>query len=121
MKYCDAVIEMSPTLREFETLLLLAIGELGDEAYGLAIHERLEAMTGRTIALGQIYTGLGRLEQRDFVCAEEGESTRGRGGRPKKYYRLAPPALEVLRASADSYARLAGLIGDALPRLQGER
>jgi hypothetical protein len=55
------------------------------------------------------------------VCAEEGESTRGRGGRPKKYYRLAPPALEVLRASADSYARLAGLIGDALPRLQGER
>jgi DNA-binding PadR family transcriptional regulator len=110
---------MQTTLREFETLLLLAIGDLRDEAYGLAIHERLEALTGRSLALGQVYTGLGRLEQRGFVSGREGESTDGRGGRPKKFYHLQPPALEVLRASADTYARLAGLIADALPRLGG--
>jgi DNA-binding PadR family transcriptional regulator len=110
---------MQTTLREFETLLLLAIGDLRDEAYGLAIHERLEALTGRSLALGQVYTGLGRLEQRGFVSGREGESTDGRGGRPKKFYRLQSPALEVLRASADTYARLAGLIADALPRLGG--
>jgi len=110
---------MQSTLREFETLLLLAIGELGDAAYGLAIHERLEALTGRSIAIGQVYTGLGRLEHRGFVSSEEGESTEGRGGRPKKFYQLEPSAVDVLRASAGTYARLAGLITDALPRLGG--
>jgi DNA-binding PadR family transcriptional regulator len=106
-------------LREFETHLLLAIGDLGEDAYGLAIHERVESMTGRSVALGQIYTGLARLEQRKFVTGVEGESTAGRGGRPKKFYRLEGPALEVLRASAATYADLAGRIAAALPRLEG--
>jgi DNA-binding PadR family transcriptional regulator len=108
-------------LREFEILLLLAVGDLRDEAYGLAIHERIEALTGRSIAFGQIYTGLGRLEQRGFVSGREGESTEGRGGRPKKFYRLEPPAVHVLRSSAETYARLAGMVTEALPRLEGGR
>jgi PadR family transcriptional regulator len=110
-----------PNLREFETLLLLAIGEIGPEAYGLAIHERLEALTGRSIALGQIYTGLARLEQRGLVTGTEGETTVGRGGRARKFYRLRPAAVAVLRASADAYARLAQQIAAALPGLERSR
>jgi DNA-binding PadR family transcriptional regulator len=108
---------VKPALREFETLLLLAIGELGGEAYGLAIHERIEALTDRSIAIGQIYTGLARLEQRGLVTGAESGTTEGRGGRPKKFYRLERPAVRVLRASAESYAQLARAIQAALPRL----
>jgi len=120
INYFTEVI-MPPTLREFETLLLLAIGELGAEAYGLAIHERMEALTGRSIAIGQIYTSLARLESRGLVTGAEGESTAGRGGRPKKFYSLEAAAVPVLSASAESFARLAEEITAALPRLEGGR
>jgi PadR family transcriptional regulator len=112
---------VQPNLREFETRLLLAIGEIGPEAYGLAIHEHIEALTGRSIALGQIYTGLARLEQRGLIAGTEGDATPGRGGRARKFYRLEPAAVPVLRASADSYARLARQIASALPRLERSR
>jgi PadR family transcriptional regulator len=112
---------VKPSLREVETLLLLVIGELGPDAYGLAIHERVEQLAGRSFALGQVYTGLARLEQRGFVSGTEGGTTEGRGGRPKKYYRLERPAIRVLRTSADSYAQLARAIRSALPRLEQGR
>lgn len=112
---------MGDTLREFETLLLLAVGELEDGAYGLALHDRLEERTGRSIALGQIYTGLSRLEQRGYVSSREGESTAGRGGRPKKFYRLEALGLETLRESRATYRKLADLIAETLPGLEAGR
>ncbi len=112
---------MAASLREFETLLLLAIAELGPDAYGLAVHEKLEAITGRSIALGQIYTALARLEQRGLVAGRDGKTTEGRAGRPRKFYRLERRALPALRASAEAYSRLARVINSALPRLEGGR
>jgi DNA-binding PadR family transcriptional regulator len=120
VKYFKEVI-VRRSLREFETLLLLAIGELESDAYGLAIHERLEVLTGRSIAIGQIYTSLARLEQRGLVTGTESEPTPGRAGRARKFYRLAPAAMRVLRSSADSYAKLAESIRLALPGLERPR
>jgi DNA-binding PadR family transcriptional regulator len=109
------------SLREFETLLLLAIGELGSDAYGLAIHERLETLTGRSIALGQIYTSLARLEQHKLVVGTEDTTSAGRGGLPRKFYRVEPRALPILRTAAESYANLARAITSTLPRLENGR
>ncbi len=106
---------MTETLREFETRLLLAIHELEDHAFGLSIHEHLEAATGRTLSLGQIYTGLARLEQRALVASSEGKSTAGRGGRRRKYYRLQPAALHDLRSTAETFRELADAISVNLP------
>jgi DNA-binding PadR family transcriptional regulator len=111
---------MKQSLQEFETLLLVAIGELGSDAYGLAIHQYLEATTGRSLALGQIYTGLARLEQRGLVRGAEGKTVPSRVGRARKFYRLEPVAVPVLRQAAASYSRLARAISSTLPRVEAE-
>jgi hypothetical protein len=40
---------------EFELLTLLAIAQLGDNAYGVTVRDTLESRTSRTATLGAIY------------------------------------------------------------------
>ncbi len=95
--YYDAVLMSgSRLLGGFETLLLLAIVRLDDRAYGVTIRHELLKTTGRDIAVGAIYTGLGRLERKGFVESRHGEPTAERGGRAKRFYRVTANGLEVL-------------------------
>lgn len=103
---------MSETLGGFEKLLLLAILRLGDAAYGAAIVEELEGRTARSASQGAVYVTLRRLSDRGMLRSDLGESTRQRGGRPKRYYRLRPAALEALREARDEWnAMLEGVEG----------
>ena len=45
---------------EFEQMVLLAILQVGDDAYGLAIRQELEARTGRKVSHGAAYVTLER-------------------------------------------------------------
>ena len=54
-------------LGEFEIYVLLALTQLGDEAYGNAVRRAIEARTGREIAVGAVYATLGRLEDKGLV------------------------------------------------------
>ena len=78
----------------FETLLLLAIIRLGDQAYGVTIRKEVLQTTGRDIAVGAIYTGLGRLQRKGLVDSWTGEPTPERGGRAKRFYRVTANGLE---------------------------
>jgi PadR family transcriptional regulator PadR len=89
---------MATPLGEFEQLLLLAILQCGDEAYGAALQRRLER-TRRRISLGAVYTTLLRLEDKGLVASRIGEHIAERGGRRRKYYRLLPVGLRQLEAS----------------------
>jgi PadR family transcriptional regulator, regulatory protein PadR len=72
----------------FENLLLLVILRLDDRAYGVAIRQELIDQAEKDVAIGAIYTGLDRLEQKGFVESWSGEPTPERGGRAKKFYRV---------------------------------
>ena len=72
----------------FEHLLLLAILRLSDRAYGVTIRQELLDAAGKDVAVGAIYTGLDRLQQKGFVESWSGEPTAERGGRAKKFYRV---------------------------------
>ena len=90
---------MTKTLGDFETLILLALVRLKDQAYGATIHREIEDRTSRSIAIGAVYTGLARLQRNGFVVATVGNPTPQRGGRRKKFYRLLPDgALALSRA-----------------------
>ena len=90
---------MTKTLGDFETLILLALVRLKDQAYGATIHREIEDRTDRSIAIGAVYTGLARLQTNGFVAATVGDPTPERGGRRKKFYRLQPDgALALSRA-----------------------
>lgn len=102
------------SLGEFEQLILFAVLELGDDAYGVTIRETIEDRTGRAPSAGAIYTTLGRLEDKGLVVSRAQSGNEGRPGRPPKYYRLRP---EGARALKDAYATIQAMAGGLIPKL----
>jgi DNA-binding PadR family transcriptional regulator len=102
-------------LGEFEQLVLFAVLRLEEAgASGIAIHDVIEARTGRDVSPGAIYTTLGRLEARGLVTSEVLPAEPGKVGRPRKHYTLRPAGARALR---DAYGSLQALAGGFLPKL----
>lgn len=75
-------------LGEFEYLVLCAVARLGDEAYGAAVREAIQADLGRACSIGALYTTIDRLERKGLIETWMGEATPERGGRQKRMIRL---------------------------------
>jgi DNA-binding PadR family transcriptional regulator len=106
---------MGRVLGEFEQLILFALLDLEDEAYGAAIVRSIEERTGREVSPGAVYTALDRLASRDLVSSEVGEPTPERGGRRRRYYRLEPEGALELNRSVDV---LRSMSAGLLPKLE---
>ena len=87
------------SLGEFEQTVLLAIAHLGDDAYGVPIRQEIEDRTGRTVAVGALYTALDRLEKKGYVRSEMSDPTPERGGRSRRHFWLRSAGAEALRRS----------------------
>jgi DNA-binding PadR family transcriptional regulator len=94
------------TLGEFEQSLLLAIVHLGDEAYGVTIRQEIESRINRDVAVGALYTSLGRLERKGYVLSLMSEPTPERGGRSKRYFTLTSSGAAALRQSRERLMRM---------------
>jgi DNA-binding PadR family transcriptional regulator len=97
---------MPKSLGEFEILILFAIVRLQTEAYGATIHREIEDRTGRSIAIGAVYTGLARLQESGYVLATIGDPTPQRGGRRKKYYSVTEAGVTSLGRSVSAYRQM---------------
>jgi PadR family transcriptional regulator PadR len=86
-----------PPLGEFEVLVLMAVLQLGDAAYPTAVREEIERRTGRTVARGAIYVTLDRLESKRLLSSATEPNTEGRGGRPRRGYRVSQKGLRAVR------------------------
>ena len=75
-------------LGEFEELVLLAVGGLGEEAYAVPIQQEIEQRASRPATMGAVYAALDRLEGKACLRSWLGEPTSERGGRKKRYYRV---------------------------------
>ena len=93
-------------LGEMELMVLLAVVRLGDEAYGVPISKELLNLVGRDVALGSIYAALERIEHKGFVTSFLGDPTPERGGRAKRYFRVTPAGLRILRATRTALTKL---------------
>lgn len=80
----------------FEELVLLAVGSLGEEAYGVAVKEMLEDKTGKSPSIGALHSALYRLEDKGCLTSHEGGATSERGGRRKKYYQITSAGKEAI-------------------------
>jgi DNA-binding PadR family transcriptional regulator len=80
----------TPRLGTFELVVLLALMQLKDEAYGLPIVGEIESRVGRGVAPGSVYAALSRLEEKGFVSSRLGAPTAERGGKAKRYFRVTP-------------------------------
>lgn len=97
---------MSATLGDLEQLVLLALLRLGNEAFGIAVQEEIEARTRREVSLGATYTTLARLEQKGLIASRIGDPTPVRGGRRKKHYRVLPAGRRALAAALADLASM---------------
>lgn len=104
------------SLGEFEELVLLTVGILFDDAYGLAITDELKQQTGRNVMISGVHKALVRLERKGFLNSEMGGATESRGGRKKKLYYLTAAGKKAL---AESKA-LRNRMWDTVPKVVWE-
>ena len=75
-------------LGEFEELILLIVGVLYPNAYGLNIRIEIQSQTGRKVALGAVHSALSRLEEKGFLKSQLSNETHERGGRRKRLFTI---------------------------------
>lgn len=92
-------------LGEFEEIVLLTIAILHREAYGVGIKSEIETRLGRNVSMGAMHTALVRLEDKGYIKSFDGEPTKERMGRPKKYFQitaLGKKAMEYSKETRDA-------------------
>jgi PadR family transcriptional regulator PadR len=104
----------TPTLGEFEQLVLLGVLHGGDDAYGVPVWREIQDRTGRTASLAAVYKTLDRLEAKGIVRSHLGAPTAERGGRAKRVYRVTPSGLRTLRASIQGLRRMTAGLDEVL-------
>jgi len=87
------------TLGEFEQMILLAILQRKEEAYGATIYDELSRHTRRSVARGAVYMTLDRLEKKGLLASTLSDPTPERGGRAKRCYSLTRHAVAALKDS----------------------
>ncbi len=78
----------STNLGAFEEIVLIVIGILDQEAYGVTILRELEQHTKHRPSVGSLHAALYRLENKGLVTSSESGATAQRGGRRKRYYAI---------------------------------
>lgn len=86
---------------EFEELVLLTVGLLHLDAYGLALVEELKSQSKRNVTLSAVHKVLIRLEKKGFLKSHIGGATKERGGRNKKLYTLTYLGKKVVNQTRD--------------------
>jgi PadR family transcriptional regulator, regulatory protein PadR len=92
-------------LGEFEEIVMLTVGILYNDAYGVSIKKEIESRLARNVSVGALQTALQRLEQKGYLKSSEGESTQERAGRPKRYFTITAygkKAMEYTKNTRDA-------------------
>jgi len=92
----------SPSLGEFEFVVLLAVLGLKAEAYPLSIRDAIEAKTNRVVSRAAVFITLERLEDKGYLSSRYGDPTPVRGGRAKRFFSPTPTGLAAARQTLDT-------------------
>jgi DNA-binding PadR family transcriptional regulator len=97
-------------LGEFEEIVLLTVGVLAGQAYGLSITEELEKETGRSVSLSAVHAALQRLQEKGMVSSHMGGATAERGGRRKRFFTVTLAGTKALEEIRDTRNHLWNLM-----------
>jgi DNA-binding PadR family transcriptional regulator len=86
---------------EFEEIVLLAVGVLHGNAYGVSIKEEIEQRTKREVSVGALQVTLRRLEKKGYLSSKHAEPETSRGGRPKLFFTLTAQGKKVLEQALE--------------------
>lgn len=99
-------------LGEFEEVVMLTVGVLYDKAYGVSIKKEIENRLSRKVSVGALQSALKRLELKDYLRAREGEGTKARAGRPKRFYTITALGKQAMEYTRNTRNEL----WDAIPK-----
>jgi PadR family transcriptional regulator, regulatory protein PadR len=94
------------SIGEFELAVLLCVGVLRDDAYGVAVRGAVSKRLGRECSIGAVYTTLQRLENKGFVRSWTADPTPVRGGRAKRHFALTAAGERAIRQAQATAQRL---------------
>ncbi|MEM9327287.1 MAG: PadR family transcriptional regulator [Bacteroidota bacterium] len=87
---------------EFEEIVLLTVGVLYDEAYGVAIKHEIQRRLERKVSVGALQSALRRLEGKGFLTSRQGEANPMRGGKPKRFFNITAFGKQALEYNRDA-------------------
>ncbi len=88
-------------LGEFEEIVMLVVGVLHGNAYGVSIKKEIESMAERKVSVGALQVALKRLEGKGYLKSRIGEGSQVRAGRPKRFYEVTAFGEAALSFSRD--------------------
>ena|SRR5215475_15247344 len=90
----------------FEHVVMLALVQLRDGAYGVTVRQEIQERTGRDVSLGAIYATLDRLEAKGYVISRVGDPTPQRGGRAKRFIKVTARGVQAMNRTQDVLRRM---------------
>jgi len=93
-------------LGEFEEVVLLTVGVLHGNAYGVTIKDEIEQRLDREVTIGALQVTLRRLESKGFLKSKQGESSVSRRGRPKLFFEITAFGIEALDYTKETRDKL---------------
>ena len=93
-------------LGELEELILLTVGILYPEAYGVAVMDEIEKQAGRKLNISAVHAVLTRLEEKGFVSSKMSDPTQERGGRRKRIFLLSAAGKKALEEANQKRSEL---------------
>lgn len=100
-------------LGEFEEVVLLTVGVLHGNAYGVTIKDEIEQRLKRNVTIGALQITLRRLEAKGFLKSKQGESSESRRGRPKLFFEITAYGKKALAYTKETRDEL----WNALPNM----
>src|SRR6187551_2458593 len=93
-------------LGELEELVLLHVGILYPQAYGVAVMDEIEKQAGRSLNISAIHSVLTRLEEKGFLKSKMGDPSAERGGRRKRIFLLTAAGKRALEEANELRSQL---------------
>ena len=101
-------------LGEFEEIVMLTVGVLYGDAYGVSIKREIESRLNRKVSVGALQSALKRLVDKGYLNSQDGESTNERGGRPKRFFTITALGKKAIHETKDARNQLYHAIPSAV-------
>jgi PadR family transcriptional regulator, regulatory protein PadR len=93
-------------LGELEELVLLTVGILYPDAYGVAVMDEIEKQAGRSLNISAVHAVLTRLEEKGLLKSKMSEPTEERGGRRKRIFVMTAAGKRALEEANELRTQL---------------
>ncbi len=96
------LMKQKGALGPFEQRIITAVLLCRDDAYGMAVHAKVEELGGERCQLPAVYVTLDRLEEKGYVRSWLANATPERGNKRSRYFEVLPSGQQALAEAAQS-------------------